>query len=250
VNRAETVKEEILQLRKPIRETNRFAALRTTRWMGLWLALSAVCTAQQGGGPAEPLTSRTPSNLPRGYVGQPYEFRLGAHGGGAPYRWEISEGTLPSGVRLHSEGVLVGVPSEAGEFTFTVVVKDSGSPAYELRQKLILVVMAPLFLEWGKYPVVNGRRVEGSILVSNQTEQDFDLTVIVVAVAEDGRATALGYQHFPLKKNTARMELPFGENLAHGSYQINVDGVGELAPATIYRARLVPKERFAIVAGP
>ena len=67
--------------------------------------------------------------------------------------------------------------------------------------------------------------------VSNSTERDFDLTVVIVAVDESGRATALGYQHFPLKKDTAELEIPFGENLARGSYQINVDAVGELAPS-------------------
>ena len=221
------------------------------RWIGTWIvvALCAVCVAQQGGGPVDPLTIGTTS-LEKGYLGQAYEARLIAHGGAAPYKWEIEEGSLPAGVNLHSEGVLVGVPAEAGEFSFTVTVRDSGSPAYQLRQKLVLLVVTPMFLQWGKYPTVNGRRAEGSVLVSNQTDRDFDLTLVVVAVDENGRATALGYQHFALKKNTAGMEIPFGENLAQGSYQINVDAVGELAPATIYRARLVPKERFMVVEGP
>ena len=62
-------------------------------------------------------------------------------------------------------------------------------------------------------PKVNGRRVEGSIKVSNQTEQDFDFTFIALAVDPNGRATAVGYQHFALKKNTEEFEIPFGENL-------------------------------------
>lgn len=239
----------ILRLRKPIRGANRLAALRTTLWIWLVLALCGVCVAQQGGAIGEPLVVQTP-NLPRAYVGQKYETELTAKGGILPLKWEIREGELPPGVSLHSEGVLIGVPSQAGEFSFTVVVKDSGKPAYERAQKLTLTVVTPMFLQWGKYPTVNGRRAEGSVLVSNQTDKDFDLTVIAVAVDENGRATALGYQHFPLKKGTAQMEIPFGENLAPGNYQINVDAVGELAPATIYRARLVPKERFAAVGEP
>ena len=224
---------------------------RKTIWIRIWLglALCGVCAAQQGGARGEPLTVLTTS-LPKGFVGQQYETSLAAKGGITPLKWEMKEGSLPAGMNLHSEGVLIGVPSQAGEFSFTVAVRDGGNPAYERAQRLVLVVAAPLFLQWGKYPTVNGHRAEGSVVVSNQTERDFDLTVIVVAVNEDGRATALGYQHFPLKKNTIAMEIPFGENLAHGSYQINVDAVGESAPATIYRARLVPKERFAVVAGP
>lgn len=216
--------------------------------VGLMVASSA-CAAQQGGATGEPIVVQTTS-LPKGYVAQQYETALGAKGGITPLKWELKEGSLPPGVNLHSEGVIIGVPTEAGEFTFTLTVSDSGRPAYQIDQKLVLVVVKPLFLEWGKYPTVNGRRAEGSVVVSNSTERDFDLTVVIVAVDENGRATALGYQHFPLKKNTTQMEIPFGENLAQGNYQINVDAVGELPPATIYRARLVPQAPLVVAAGP
>jgi hypothetical protein len=215
----------------------------------LGLALCRICAAQQGGATGEPITVQTTS-VPKGYVAQQYATELTAKGGITPLKWGLKDGSLPPGVSLHSEGVLIGVPSEAGEFSFTVTVTDSGRPAYERDQKLVLVVVKPLFLQWGKYPTVNGRRAEGSVVVSNQTDRDFDLTVIVVAVDENGRATALGYQHFPLKKNTTALEIPFGENLAHGGYQINVDAVGESGTATIYRARLVPKEKLMVVEGP
>ncbi len=215
----------------------------------LGLALCAVCGAQQGGATGEALMVQTTS-VPKAFVGQQYETNLTAKGGITPLKWEVKEGSLPSGVSLHSEGVLIGVPSEAGEFSFTVTVTDSGRPAYQRDQKLVLAVVKPMFLQWGKYPRVNGRRAEGSVVVSNQTERDFDLTMVIVAVNEDGRATALGYQHFSLKKNTTAMEIPFGENLAHGSYQNNVDAVGESGPATIYRARLAPKEPLVVAEGP
>jgi hypothetical protein len=87
--------------------------------------------------------------------------------------------------------------------------------------------------------------------VSNQTEQDFDLTVIMMAVNETGRATAIGYQRITLKKGTTSLELPFGENLPQGSYELNVDAVAEVAATnSIYRARLVPKEKFQLLQGP
>jgi len=72
-----------------------------------------------------------------------------------------------------------------------------------------------------------------------------------MALNETGRATAIGYQRLTLKKDTTSLEIPFGENLPQGSYELNVDAVGEVAATnSIYRARLVPKEHFQILQGP
>ena len=166
-------------------------------------------------------------------------------------RWEVTEGALPAGIVLGRDGILSGIPTETGEFKFTVTVTDGGRPAVQRNQQLVLTVVAPLMAQWGRYPKVTGQRLEGSIIVSNQTEQDFDLTVIMMAVNETGRATAIGYQRFPLKKSDTGTEIPFGENLPRGSYELNVDAVAEVAATnSIYRTRLVPKERFQIVQGP
>jgi len=191
------------------------------------------------------------TNLPKGYLRQPYLTRLEAGGGITPLRWEVSEGSLPAGIVLQSDGFLAGTPTESGEFRFTVTVADSGKPAYQRRQQLSLVVVAPMLVQWLRYPKVTGQRLEGAISVSNQTESDFDLTVIAVAVNENGRATATGYQHFSLKKNSAEVEIPFGENLPFGGYELNVDAVAEVAATgSIYRARLAPKEKFQVTQGP
>jgi hypothetical protein len=191
------------------------------------------------------------TTLPKAFLQKSYEARLEAVGGVAPLKWELTEGSLPEGLALGPDGVISGVPRKAGEFRFTVTVRDSGKPQYERRQQLSLVVESPLFAEWGRYPKVVGQRIEGSILVANHTEHDFDLTVIVLAVNDIGRATAIGYQHFTLKKNSAQVEIPFGDNLPRGSYQLNVDAVAEVsATDSIYRQRLVPKERFEITTGP
>ena len=214
------------------------------------LALSNPSAAQQAAATGEPLVIRTAS-LPRGYLHQPYQVKLEAQGGILPLHWELAEGNLPQGVVLHPEGTLSGAPEATGEFHFTVNVADSGKPAMQHKQPLVLAVVSPLLVQWGRYPKVNGRRIEGSIIVSNQAEQNFDLTAIIMAVAENGRATALGYQRIPLKKNAAEQEIPFGENLPKGVYQVNVDAVAEVASSnTIYRARLAPEERLQVELGP
>jgi len=212
--------------------------------------LASAAIAQQGAASGEPLVIRTTS-LPKGYLRQRYEARLDARGGITPLGWEITEGAAPNGVVLERDGMLSGIPTETGDFKFTVTVTDSGKPAVQRNQQLVLTVVAPLMAQWGRYPKVNGRRLEGSIFVSNQTEQDFDLTAIMMAVNEIGRATAIGYQRIVLKKNPTSLEIPFGENLPQGSYELNVDAVAEVAATnSIYRARLVPKEKFQLLQGP
>lgn len=225
------------------------------RWPALLLALAQFVAAgsayaQQGGATGEPLVVLT-SSLPKAYVRQPYKTPLVARGGILPLKWELTDGALPTGLSLLRDGTLTGTPADTGQFRFTVKVTDSGNPAFERKQDLVLLVVAPLLAQWGRYPAINGRRLEGSVKVSNQTEHNFDLTVIVVAVNENGRATAVGYQRFELKKNVADFEIPFGENLAHGAYQLNLDAVAEVAATnSIYRARLVPKEKFHVQQGP
>ena len=217
--------------------------------LGLLVA-PAISAAQQGAATGEPLEVRTTS-LPKAYLRQQYETHLEARGGITPLRWEIAEGTPPPGIVLARDGVLSGIPMETGEFKFTVTVTDGGRPAVQRNQQLVLTVVAPLLAQWGRYPTVTGRRLEGSIIVSNQTERDFDLTVIMMAVNETGRATAIGYQRLTLKKDTTSLEIPFGENLPQGSYELNVDAVAEVAATnSIYRARLVPKEKFQLQEGP
>ena len=222
-----------------------------------WLlaqSIAAFCSiatsAQQDDAGIQPLTIQT-SSLLRAYIRQAYQARLEAHGGTPPLKWDVTNGSLPAGIGLHSDGELTGTPTETGEFRFTVTVTDSGKPAYHRSQELSLTVVSPLMAQWGLYPKVNGQRLEGSILVSNEMDRDFDLTVIVLAVNEIGRATAIGYQHFPLKKNTEQMEISFGDHLPPGSYELDADAVAEIAAThSIYRVHLVPKERFQIQQGP
>jgi hypothetical protein len=223
---------------------------KTTVAAVLLFAFWGTSVAQQGAAVGEPLSVQT-TTLPKAYLRQEYRFQLQAQGGIVPLNWEVTGGSLPQGMALNGDGLLNGVPSERGQFRFVVTVSDSGKPARQLNRELVLQVLAPLLVEWSRYPRVTGQRVECAVKVFNQTEQDFDLTVIVLAVNEIGRATAVGYQHFTLKRNTADLELSFGENVPRGMYEVNVDVVGELQPAnTIYLARLVTGERLQVQLGP
>lgn len=68
------------------------------------------------------ITSSCP--LPEGSAGVSYNQKLEAAGGSGPYVWS-SEGTLPNGLRLNSEGVLSGTPLSTGVAQFRLTVTDS-----------------------------------------------------------------------------------------------------------------------------
>lgn len=210
--------------------------------------LSGSYSAGQSAPPAEqPLVILTTS-VPKAYLKQAYLTTLEKRSGTSPVKWDVTDGSLPPGIMLDPDGLLRGTPSAAGEFHFTVTAKDTSRPGAEKQAQLVLWVVNPLLAQWRRYPKVTGEKLEGSIEVANQGDQDADVTVIVLAVdVSSQRATAIGYQHLELKKNSDSLEIPFGDNLPFGTYQLNADVVAEEPGInSIYRQRLVPKEKFEI----
>jgi len=179
-----------------------------------------------------------------------YGFRLQASGGIAPYHWRVINGVLPRGLKLQEHGEITGIPDESGNFQFALELRDSSNPPAEAQKNVALLVETPFSAEWDRKARVNGQRIEGSVKVYNRTGRDFDLTFVVLAVNDIGRATAIGYQHFPLKRDTRDFPVPFGDNLSPGNYTVNVDLVGEEPISKrIFRARLVT-EKESITQGP
>jgi hypothetical protein len=216
----------------------------------LLLSLLGSSQAQQAGAIGEPISVQTTS-LPKAFFRQPYHFKLEAQGGITPINWEVTSGSPAEGIELSPDGTLSGVPTEKGSFLFVVTITDSGKPARQLKRHFTLEVVAPLVVEWSRKPRISGRRVDGAVKVSNQTGQDFDFTFIALAVDQYGRATAVGYQHFSLANNATQFEIPFGENLARGAYDLYVDAVAEVeATNSIYRVHLSTPEKLQVLLGP
>ena len=67
------------------------------------------------------------NQLPQGQVGGSYFASLRAECDVG--QWFLISGTLPPGVGFNEDGVISGVPSRAGIFTFTVGVTKTGSVA-------------------------------------------------------------------------------------------------------------------------
>ena len=64
--------------------------------------------------------------LPSGVVGEPYEASGFVEGGDPPYTWVLGDDQrMPGGLRLLEDGRIEGIPSEAGEHTFSVIATDT-----------------------------------------------------------------------------------------------------------------------------
>ena len=189
--------------------------------------------------------------LPAIDAGVEFHMILHATGGVPPYVWSVPNGDLPEGVTLTPEGLLSGRAAKPGTFPITLKVEDSAHPAHTITKDFRAVVGASMLLEWLQPPKVHDNRIDGAVQVSNGSADTFDLTVIIVAVADNGRATAIGYQHFPLKAGATSVQIPFGNTLPHGGYVIHADAIAEIpARKAILRQRLQTPQALQVMQGP
>lgn len=74
--------------------------------------------------------------LPDGQVGVAYSGSFDASGGVAPYTYAVTDGALPTGLSLASDGTLSGTPTQSGTSNFTVTATDSigctGEASFEI----------------------------------------------------------------------------------------------------------------------
>jgi hypothetical protein len=204
------------------------------------LCLCPIAAIGQDQAPADNGFTIEPPELPKTYPHGEYHVYLSARGNYVPpLQWRVLKGALPAGITLDDHGSLHGEALRTGDFNFVVEAKDGGNPQQVVQKAYVIKVVEAMTVIWKDPAHVNVNRIEGSVEVTNSTAYDIDLTFEVKAVAENGRATEIGYQHFSLKKGTIGMALPFGETLPHGSYVIYVDVNGEVAKRNaIYKQQL------------
>ena len=115
-----------------------------------------------GGGLQITIADATPlaitnTSLPSGAVGTAYSQTLTATGGAGPYTWQLTSGTLPTGLTLNAAGLISGTPSvpvAAAPLTFKVT--DSSSPAQTVSANLTLTI-APAILTITTTSLPNGQ---------------------------------------------------------------------------------------------
>jgi hypothetical protein len=228
-----------------VKSNDRMNSITITRLLTILTCVCGVLAAQ-----APPLVIAD-EVLPVIDAGVEFHMLLHATGGVPPYVWSVASGDLPDGVTLTPEGLLSGRAAKPGTTAFTLKVEDSGHPAHSITKDFRAVVGASMLLEWLQSPKVHDNRIDGAVQVSNGSADAFDLTVIIVAVAENGRATAIGYEHFPLKAGATSVQIPFGNTLPHGGYVIHADAIAEIPTRkAILRQRLQTPQPLQVIQGP
>src|SRR5436309_9725181 len=70
-------------------------------------------------------------NMPTGVVGQSYSKQFNGAGGcgpALPYQYSLINSALPPGLSMSSSGLISGVPSQAGSWSFWVDLSDQNPP--------------------------------------------------------------------------------------------------------------------------
>lgn len=199
---------------------------------------------------APPLSIST-EKLPPAVLNHAYGFKIGTEGGVAPVTMKVSGGALPPGLTLDASGWLTGAPAEPGSYTFSVEAGDAAKPAHAASQEFTLRVVRPLAIEWKAAPTVANGGIRGSVEVTNSSEMAADVTVIIVAVNEHGKAFVLGYERKAMQADAAPETVQFGSTLPAGIYRVRADAIAEVAErGEIWRAALEAPEAVTITTLP
>lgn len=110
-----------------------------------------------------------------------------------------------------------------------------------------LASKGPLVAEWKAAPQLEGNFMQGSMVVENHSDDDFDQTVLIEAVNEIGKAFAIGYQHFTLHQHSTSPTIPFSSTLPPGRYALHAWAIAEVPPRNaIHRLDLSLPELFVV----
>ena len=190
------------------------------------------------------------ARLPDCLLSEEYDAGLQAIGGKEPLKWEVVKGQLPAGLKLAPRtGRILGKCEAAGEARFAVRVTDASKPPQWAEREFTLRVPPPIEVKWKDMPTVREGGIHGSVTLTNGLKQGYEVTLIIVAVNEVGKAFALGYQHHRLRPQAGGEDVEFGGDvvLPRGRYIVHVDAVGEdLVRKRIYRARLQAQDPLSV----
>jgi Calx-beta domain/Putative Ig domain len=144
------------------------------------------------GAATSPITIN-PSPLPAIALATAFSQTLSSTGGTAPYTYNISAGTLPTGLSLSSGGVISGTPTQRGNYTFTVRSRDSAG-----------------------VPLEGFRSYNGTIQIPTLSVSPAAMTAIQGAPFSQTLSAAVGVAPFTFALDGTSPALPAGLTLSGG----------------------------------
>jgi large repetitive protein len=141
-------------------------------WPNRLLALSwqvaALVLALAGMASAQAITIGTTS-LPQGSVGALYQAGFSVSGGAPPYTWNAT-GSVPPGLTVFSSGIIQGIPTAAGNYTFVVSVTDRNQ--LSASKSFTVIITGPVLSISTTSPLPNasiGQAYSQTLVASNGT---------------------------------------------------------------------------------
>jgi hypothetical protein len=113
----------------------------------------------------EPRALALKDSIPDAVSGRPYSAQV-AVGGRPPYSWNVTRGSLPTGLAFDAEGRLAGNVEAPGSFAVSVELSDSGEPRSRVRGDVRVTVVEETALRIA---------VRGDIVVYTNADVSFPL---------------------------------------------------------------------------
>ena len=104
----------------------------------IFLAIVSLCFAASAFAQCETLDFDVES-LPTFDLNKPANFQITASGGAAPYHFEITDGALPVGLHMNSNGKITGKPTVAG-FDAVIFVRVTDANGCQLTRAYAVFV--------------------------------------------------------------------------------------------------------------
>ncbi len=153
------------------------------------------------------------------FASTPYSTALTQTGGTAPYTYALTNGTLPTGITLGTDGVLSGTSTNTGSFTVTVTVTDAnGCTATRVFTIVVYDPLSVVRVDAGKASVVllpNNVANTTTALITTNSSIKAELRVVDITGKVVYQSTA------NLKTGENRIDLDLHQ-LASGTYTLHV----------------------------
>jgi hypothetical protein len=181
------------------------------------------------------------TSLPTGVQNQSYSGTLAATGGTAPYTWSLANNTtLPAGLTLSTAGQVSGTPTVVGTTSFTVQVKDGGSPQQSATQALSITVAAPptFYSIWsaGTVPGLIDAGADSAVELGMKFKSDVNGTITGIRFYKASTNTGTHVGNLWSSTGALLASATFTGETASGWQQVNFSSPVNITAGTVYVA--------------